>query len=152
MAESDEKPNQLEESKEEEAAPAAGDGESQELESLEKRVTEELNTDKDKEAIDKAKMAVASLAHGFAQSARGLASKVETWSSVLQKQTSDGTETLPTSDKYVGESSASDANTDNANNHEQASTTTDEKQPLVGMTSWLNCCGLLEVLVKPSDK
>ncbi|KAF3629332.1 putative homeobox-leucine zipper protein ROC8-like [Capsicum annuum] len=128
MAESDEKPNQLEESKKEEAAPAAGDGESQELESLEKMVMEELNTDKDKEAIDKAKTAVASLAHGFAQSARGLASKVETWSSVLQKQTSDGTETLPTSDKYVGESSASDANTDNANNHEQASTTTDEKQ------------------------
>ncbi|MCD7449353.1 hypothetical protein HAX54_051542 [Datura stramonium] len=157
MDASDQKPNQ-EENKEEEV-PAAGDGESpdllkSELESLEKMVVEELSSDETKAAIDKTNTTIESLAQGFAESAKGLASKVETWSSsVLHNQTpnvsEEATDSLPTSDKHVGESSAAD--TDSANNHEQAPTNT-EKQSLVGVTSWMNCCGLLEVLARPSDK
>ncbi|XP_060195542.1 uncharacterized protein LOC132624834 [Lycium barbarum] len=150
----------------EEAPAASPDLLKSELESLEKMVVEKLNSDETKANIESAVInPVVSLAQGFAQSAKGLASKVEAkvetqaakLSSVLQKLKPNGTEELPTSDKHVGESSAAD--TDNANNnggHEEAPTTTD-KEPLVGMvaqarTSWMNCCGLLEVLARPSDK
>ncbi|KAK4348262.1 hypothetical protein RND71_034601 [Anisodus tanguticus] len=161
MDESDQKPNQEESQNEETTATtkeeAPADLLKSKLESLEKMVVEKLNSDETKANIESAVInPVVSLAQGFAQSAKGLASKVEakveTWSSVQHKQKPNEADSLPTSDEHVGESSAAD--TDNANNngdHEQAPTTT-EKQPIVGLTSWMNCCGLLEVLARPSDK
>ncbi|XP_009770501.1 uncharacterized protein [Nicotiana sylvestris] len=149
-----------------------------ELDSLEKMVVEKLNSDETKATIESAVVnPVVSLAQGFTHSAKGLVNKVEgkieTWSSLLHKKQTNGTEetdSLPTSDGHVGESSAADTEkyvkfpepkiypNDNANNgdHEQTPRST-ENQSLIGMTpqtktSWMNCCGLLEVLVRKSDQ
>ncbi|OIT20153.1 PREDICTED: uncharacterized protein LOC109220568 [Nicotiana attenuata] len=142
-----------------------------ELDSLEKMVVEKLNSDETKATIESVVVNPAvSLAQGFTQSAKGLVNKVEgkieTWSSLLHKKQTNGTEetdSLPTSDGHVGESSAADTEKyvkvpepTNNGDHEQTPRST-ENQSLVGVTpqtttSWMNCCGLLEFLVRKSDQ